>query len=60
MANRGLTKRIPVWVRVPVITALVLAGVLLSPPLLDAAGLGVVRGSGDDMEEIRRASLPAR
>lgn len=54
MANRGSRARIPIWVRVPVIIALVLAAVLLSPMVLDAAGVGVNRGSGDDMEDMVR------
>lgn len=57
MANRGLMARIPIWVRVPVIIALVLVGLLVSPILLDAAGVasrsgdrGGGHGSGEDME----------
>lgn len=57
MANRGLMARIPIWVRVPVIIALVLVGVLVSPILLDAAGVasrsgdaGGGHGSRDDRE----------
>jgi hypothetical protein len=37
MAKRGLVARVPIWVRVPGIVALVLAGVLLSSMLLNAA-----------------------
>jgi hypothetical protein len=37
MQKRGLVARIPIWVRVPGIVALVLAGVLLSSMLLNAA-----------------------
>jgi hypothetical protein len=50
MANRGLTTRIPIWVRVPAIIALVLVGVLLSTMLLDAVGGDGGRGSGDETE----------
>ena len=42
--------RLPVWVKLPVIIALVLAGVALSPMLLGAAGIdggGGHGGSGD-------------
>jgi hypothetical protein len=41
MAKRGWTARIPIWVRVPGIIALVLVGVLVSTMVLGAA-----RGSG--------------
>ena len=51
MAKRGLVARIPIWVRVPGLIALVLVVVFISPMLLDAAGVGVNRGS-DDMEEM--------
>ncbi len=51
MARRGLTTRIPIWVRVPGIIALVLAGVLLSTMLLGAAGdSGGHRRSGDQTQ----------
>jgi hypothetical protein len=46
MANRGLMLRIPIWVRVPGIIALVLAGVLGSTMLLGAGGDGSGHGSG--------------
>jgi hypothetical protein len=46
MANRGMTTSVPIWVRVPVIIALVLVGVLISPMLLDAAGVASRSGGG--------------
>jgi hypothetical protein len=56
MANRGLMARIPIWVRVPGIIALVLVGVLISTMLLgawgdgDGHGSGGSHGSGDEPE----------
>lgn len=38
--TRGLVARIPLWLRVCAIIALVLAGVLVSTTLLDTAGAG--------------------
>jgi hypothetical protein len=40
MAKRGWTTRIPIWVRMSGIVALVLVGVLISTMLLGAAGDG--------------------
>lgn len=47
MAKRGLIGRIPIWVRVPGIIALVLVGIVISAMLLDTTG-GGHGGSGDD------------
>jgi hypothetical protein len=47
MQKRGLVARVPVWVRVPGIIALVLAGVLLSSMLLNAARDGGDGRTGD-------------
>ena len=44
---KGVIARIPIWVRVPGLIALVLVVVLISPMLLDAAGVGVNRGSDE-------------
>ena len=50
MVRRGLN-RIPIWVRVPGIIALVLAAVLTGTTLLGAADVGDSHGgSGDGME----------
>lgn len=46
ITNWGLTTRIPIWVRVPGIIALILVGVLASTVLLGAAGVG--GGAGPD------------
>jgi hypothetical protein len=51
-----LTTKIPIWVRVPAIIALVLVGVLITTMLLDAGGgagghgTGGGHGSGDEMQ----------
>lgn len=53
MANRVLTARIPIWVRVPGVIALVLVGVLYSTALLgalDVAGRGGGHGPDDQGE----------
>jgi hypothetical protein len=53
MANRALTTRIPIWVRVPGVIALVLVGVLFSTALLgalDVAGRGGDHGPDDQGE----------
>ena len=52
-AKRRLFSRVPIWVRVSVITAVVLIGVRLSTMLVGASGVGERRGghgSGDQME----------
>lgn len=55
-ARRRLTSRVPIWVRVSVITGVVLVGVLLSTMLLAAGGVGDRddsgggHGSGGEME----------
>lgn len=51
MAKRGWMRwmtRIPIWVRVPGIIALVLVGVLVGTMLLGAAGDGGGHGAGDN------------
>jgi hypothetical protein len=48
MAKRGWTARIPIWVRVSGIIALILVGVLVSTMLLDAAGDGGGPGRSSD------------
>ena len=48
MAKRGWTARIPIWVRVSGIIALVLVGVLVSTMLLGAAGDGGGPGRSSD------------
>ncbi len=40
MANRGWLARMPIWLRVPGIIALVLAGIVASTTLAGAAGVG--------------------
>jgi hypothetical protein len=51
MARRGWTTRIPIWVRVAGIIALVLVGVLVSTMLLNVARDGSgQRTSGDQTE----------
>lgn len=50
MAKRGWTTRIPIWVRVPGIIALVLVGVLVSSMLLNAARDGGGQPSGDQTQ----------
>jgi hypothetical protein len=53
MANRVLTTRVPIWVRVPGVIALVLVGVLFSTALLGAlnvAGRGGDHGPDDQVE----------
>jgi hypothetical protein len=51
MAKRGWTTRIPIWVRVPGIIALVLVGVLVSTMLLNVARDGSgQRPSGDQTQ----------
>lgn len=47
MAKRGLIGRVPIWVRVPGIIALVLVGILISAMLLDTS-VGGHGGSGDE------------
>jgi hypothetical protein len=47
MANSGLTTRIPIWVRVPAIIALVLVGVIIGTTLLGAWADGGGHGSRD-------------
>jgi hypothetical protein len=47
MAGPGLVTRIPLWVRVPGIVALVLAGVLVSALLLNAARDGSGHHAGN-------------
>jgi hypothetical protein len=47
MAKRGWRTRIPIWVRVPGIIALVLVGVLASTMLLGAVRDGGGHGSGN-------------
>jgi hypothetical protein len=51
MAKRGLTTHIPIWVRVPLIIALFLVGVLISTMFLDLGG-GLGHASGDEMEMV--------
>jgi hypothetical protein len=48
MAKRGWTARIPIWVRVSGIIALILVGVLVSTMLLGAAGDGGGPGRSGD------------
>lgn len=48
MARRGWMTRIPIWVRVPGIIALVLVGVLVSTMLLGAARDGGGHGGAGD------------
>ena len=56
MANRGFISRIPIWVRVPGIIALVLIGVLISTMLLDLeSGFGGGHGSGGETEMTDRS-----
>jgi hypothetical protein len=53
MVNRALPTKIPIWVRVPGVIALVLVGVLLSTALLgalDVAGRGGGHGPDDEVE----------
>jgi hypothetical protein len=50
MAIRGLMTRIPIWVRVPGIIALVLVGVLISTMLLGGGGDDGGHGSGDETD----------
>lgn len=51
MAKRGWITRIPIWVRVPGIIALVLVGVLISTMLLNVArDGGGQRPSGDQTQ----------
>jgi hypothetical protein len=50
MANRGWMTRMPIWVRVPGIIALVLVGVLIGTMLLSTGGDGGGHSSGDQME----------
>lgn len=47
MAKRGVIGRIPIWVRVPGVIALVLVGIVISAMLLDTTG-GGHGGSGDE------------
>lgn len=47
MADRRLTMRIPIWVRVSGIITLVLVGVVVSSMLLGASGSGSHEGSRD-------------
>lgn len=47
MATRGLIARIPIWVRVPGIIAVVLVGIVVTAMLLDTSGGGHGR-SGDE------------
>lgn len=49
MTKRGLIARIPIWVRVPGVIALVLAGIVISAMLLDTSGGGHGR-PGDDTD----------
>jgi hypothetical protein len=48
MAKRGWTTRIPIWVRVSGIIALILVGVLVSTMLLGAVGDGGRPGRSGD------------
>jgi len=45
-ADRGSRARIPIWVRVPVIVALVLVGILVGSMLLGSADIGRAPGHG--------------
>jgi hypothetical protein len=54
MAKRGLASRIPVWVRVPGVIALVLAGVLLGAVLLNAARDGGGHGRPGEHTQMDR------
>ena len=40
MVERGLVTRVPIWVRVSVVTALVLAGTVVSSAVLGSHGFG--------------------